>query len=881
MKFRYSIVTRFALFFTGLLIFCILLTGVLVFRKASEVIAVNSQARIMHTSELAEQSFFALLNEVSNDIAVISASPTLQNYVTDPSKRTVGDLNRLFRITLENKTAYFQIRLIGTENHGREIVRFDKDNGKVFAPDTLQQKGDLDYFQETVTLNKGQFYFSRVNLNEEYGVISNPPTPTLRAASPVFNTEGNIMGILVINVNLGNLYRTLEQISGTESQLYLIDAQGQYLYAPETLKRFGLQTKKDFNFFTDFRIARDTVISQKSYFGQLKDVKYNTYLIDSKELAYFQGKRKVYLISSIEQNVLLQSARAVRLESIKILLWVCAFSILISLLFVNFFSRKIDQVTKAIANYEKGVMDEMKLPTDRKDEIGVLAKTFTKMKTKIDGNVQELNAALKKEQQAKKQRDEFLQNMSHEMRTPLNTILGLTQLLYKQSPKAPQLPIINSLEKSANNLAGLMYDVLDHQKLVEGKLRIAHRPTNLAELLKDIHSSYEYEALQKGLAFHLDLDKKLEAHNYLTDPLRLSQIVTNLVVNALKYTQKGKVYIHAKIVSGKAEALKIKITDTGIGILPENLAKINERFFREKEDLTGRYGGYGLGLSIVRQLTELFGGTLKAVSKKGEGSEFQIVIPVRAVAAPKNKKDLSENIYFLPRLRGRYKVLYVEDDPSTVLLMRHILDDEQILLHHVDRMKKASKRVDTEPPDLIISDLILEDKSLGPILADWIKTEKIRCPLILVSASEPEIMEQISTWCFQKPFSVHDLKDCVYRILGANEFNVPDFSTVYGNYDNDSAKISKVLQLLREEFGTYLDRIQKAENTKDQKEWDAIRHKLIAHINTLRLTDLTEILPQKIITLKKGDLSAISNIFAYYLCCIRSEERLNSKGRFS
>lgn len=118
--------------------------------------------------------------------------------------------------------------------------------------------------------------------------------------------------------------------------------------------------------------------------------------------------------------------------------------------------------------------------------------------------------------------------------------------------------------------------------------------------------------MQKGLAFHLNLDKKLEAHNYLTDPLRLSQIVTNLVVNALKYTQKGKVYICAKIVSGKAEALKIKITDTGIGILPENLAKINERFFREKEDLTGRYGGYGLGLSIVRQLPELFGGTSKA-----------------------------------------------------------------------------------------------------------------------------------------------------------------------------------------------------------------------------------------------------------------------------
>ncbi|PKA98734.1 LOW QUALITY PROTEIN: signal transduction histidine kinase [Flavobacteriaceae bacterium MAR_2009_75] len=881
MKFRYSIVTRFALFFTGLLVFCILLTGYLVFKKASGVIVAHSQERVMHTSELAELSFFTLLNEVSKDIAVISASPTLQNYVNDSTAKTAGDLKRLFRITLENKTAYFQIRLIGIENDGREVVRFDKNNGEIFVPDTLQQKGDLNYFQETVTLNEGEFYFSRINLNEEFGVISNPRTPTVRAASPIFNTEGNIRGILVINVNLGGLYRTLEQISGTESRLYLIDSEGQYLYAPETTKQFGLQTQKEYNFFTDFRIDRDTVILQKDYFGELKDVKDYTYLSTSKELSYFQGKRKVYLISLIEQNVLLQSARAVRSESIKILLWVCVFSILISLLFVSFFSRKIDQVTKAISNYDKGITDDMELPTDRKDEIGVLANTFTKMKTKIDRNVEELNAALKKEQHAKKQRDEFLQNMSHEMRTPLNTILGLTQLLHKQSPKVPQLPIINSLEKNANNLAGLMYDVLDHQKLVEGKLRIAPTPTNIAELLKDIHSNYEYEALQKGLDFRLDIDKQLEVNNYVTDPLRLSQIVTNLVVNALKYTPEGKVGLRAKVVSGKAEMLEVKITDTGIGILPENLAKINERFFREKEDLTGRYGGYGLGLSIVRQLTELFGGTLKAVSEKGSGSEFFVMIPIIASEAPKNKIDTDAKANNLPRLSGQYKVLYIEDDPSTVELMRHILDDEQILLYPTDSMEKASDRLDTDPPDLIISDLMLEDSSLGPILTEWIKRKKISCPLILASALEPEIMGRISTWYFQKPFNIDDLKDTVYRLLGAHEFMAPDFSTVYTNYDNDSAKISKVLQLLREEFGTYLDRMKKAENTKDQKEWDAILHKLIAHINNLQLTDLQEVLPQKVIALKKDDLSAISNIFAYYLCCIRCEESLNSKDRSS
>ncbi len=881
MKFRYSIVTRFALFFTGLLVLCILLTGYLVFRKASGVIVAYSQERITHTSELAEQSFFALLNEVSKDIAVISASPTLQNYVNNPTAKTLDDLERLFRITLENKTAYFQIRLIGIENYGTEVVRFDKNNGEIFVPDTLQQKGDLDYFQETITLSEGEFYFSKINLNEEFGVISNPPTPTVRAASPIFNSEGNMKGILVINIDLGGLYHTLEQISGRKSRLYLIDSEGQYLYAPEAQKQFGLQTENGYNYFKDFRIARDTVILQKNHFRELKDANDNTYLSNSKELSYFQGKRKVYLISSIEQNVLLQSARAVRSESIKILLWVCAISILISLLFARFFSRKINQVTKAIANYDKGITDDMELPTDRKDEIGVLAETFTKMKLKIDRNVQDLNTALRKEQHAKKQRDEFLQNMSHEMRTPLNTILGLTQLLHKRSPRVEQLPIIDSLEKSANNLAGLMYDVLDHQKLVEGKLRISPKPTNIAELLKDIHSSYEYEALQKGLDFYLDLDKKLETNDFLTDPLRLSQIVTNLVVNALKYTPIGKVGLSAKIVSGKTEVLYVQVTDTGIGILPENLNKINERFFREKEDLTGRYGGYGLGLSIVRQLTELFGGTLRAVSKKGSGSEFNVMIPVRVSESPKAQIDTATKTNILPRLGGQYQVLYIEDDLSTIELMRHIFDDGHILLYQTDSVEKASQRTNTHSPDLIISDLMLENKSLEPILTDWIETKKVSCPLILVSALEPEVMGRISAWFFQKPFNTDDLKDTVYRLLGAHEFNAPDFSTIYTNYDNDSAKISKVLQLLREEFETYLNRIKNAENTKSQKEWDGILHKLIAHINTLQLTDLQKVLPQKVKALKKENVSDISNIFAYYLCCIRCEARLNSKDRSS
>src|SRR5690606_4701872 len=214
MKIRHSIVTRFALFFTGLIIFSILLSGYLVFRNASKVIVDYSKERIKHTSELAEQSFYAILNEVSNDIAVIANSPTLKSYITEPSAKTTANIHELFAVSLRNKATYFQIRLIGIENNGKEIIRLDKLDEQITISDNLQEKGDHDYFKEAIAMNPGDFYFSEINLNEEYGVVSKPYTPTLRAASPVFDVNNKKIGIVIINVDLSKLFQTLNKISG-------------------------------------------------------------------------------------------------------------------------------------------------------------------------------------------------------------------------------------------------------------------------------------------------------------------------------------------------------------------------------------------------------------------------------------------------------------------------------------------------------------------------------------------------------------------------------------------------------------------------------------------------------------------------------------------
>ena len=867
MNLRHSIVTRFALFFTGLIIFSILLSGYLVFRKASQVITAHSKERIMHASELAEQSFYALLNEVTNDIAVIALSPTIQQHIFNPSDKTTKDIDQLFRIILENKETYFQIRLLDADADGKEIIRFDKLEGEVLKSNNLQQKGGREYFKEANLVNKGEHYFSNINLNEEYGVISTPLTPTLRVASPIFDNENRKVGILIINVNLNPLYLNLDQIAGNDSQFYLVDEQGQYLYSPDRSQQFGQQTGKSQNFYSDFNIAKDNHSPAKDGFQQLNGNDESSYLSYFKELPYFDGKRKIYLISNMEQNILLKNALTVRSESIQTLLWVCLFSILLSWFFTNLFSKKITKITKAISNYDQGIPDDHKLPTNRKDEIGILANTFSKMKVKIDQNVHELNTALEKEKIARKQRDEFLQNMSHEMRTPLNAILGLTKLLYKNAPE-PQLPIINALERSSNSLAGLVYDVLDHQKLVEGKVQIQLEPTNIAELLKDIHATYLYEAVQKGLTFNLSMDGKLEGGLFQTDALRLTQIVTNLVVNAIKYTKKGVISLAANIDGPENQMLLIRVSDSGVGVLPENLNRINDRFFMEKNDLSGRYGSYGLGLSIVKQLTSLFGGTLKASSQKGKGSEFLISIPTIPAATQKLAKPVPTSSLPLPKLSGHYNVLHIEDDASTNELIKHILNSDNITLLQTKSLDEALKSIIEGTPDLIISDLMLENEKINTRLDQWIKTKKINSPLIIVSALDTTEAKTKFNEYFQKPFQIDQFKDAVYKILGSNEFKAPDFSNIHYNYDHDAHKIDKVLKLLEKEFDNYLKVINKIGYGNDQSQWETLLHKLIAHINNLNLTDLKEVLPDKISNINDDYLNKINNVFAYYLCCI-------------
>ncbi len=870
MRFWQSIVTRSALFFTMILVTSILISGLLVFRRASRVITENTQEQLAYSSELAEQGFYGMLREVSNDISVIISSVALKKFMDQNSSDHEAEVNELFSILLENKPSYFQIRLIDTG--GKEVIRFNKDIDGVTKtpPDSLQDKGLREYFREAINTGRGQFYYSRINLNEERGVISDPQRATLRAATTVYDNTGRKFGIVVINVDLAGYYEELDRIAKTGPNFYLVDSRGQYLYHRQDEKMFGEQRNTGHRIGNEFQTSIQVISANIDHFGEVPGTNGQDHLIYVRRLSYPRGQQNVYLISEVDEGYLFSAARQVRKESFTILLAVCAVSLLLVFLFARIFSARINQITKAIVQFDENSESQLSLPLERTDEIGMLARSFDRMRQKIDQHVHDLNLALSNEKRATIQKDEFLQNMSHELRTPLHTINGLTQLLEKNDPLPGQIPIIRSLQRSARMLSGLVSDILDHQKLTEGQVQIEVKAVDVAKLLEEIYGNYQFDALRKGLDFSCNIDENLKGKTFLSDPLRLSQIIMNLVVNAIKFTEEGRVVIHARKVQVNDPMLEIMVEDTGIGIEDTNLEKINERFFQEiNNDYSGRQG-YGLGLSIVRHLVALFGGTFNAQSEKSKGSVFTVRIPLIETHINADDKQTHSGREKLPDFQGEYHIAHIDDDPSSLDLLQFNLSRTNVSVHSFKSFSDFARYISSNSIDLLISDLMVGDYILDDDLEKY--TEEGNTPVIIVSASEMERMLEISSHVFQKPFDTSLLVDKVNRILGRSEYDNPDFESIRKNYDYNPDRVNKVLSILETEIKNYLDILDGSASSYGIDEYRSVAHKAVTHARDLKMNEAASILSEENKMPSPERLDFLRNDLLYCLCCIRVEK---------
>lgn len=268
-----------------------------------------------------------------------------------------------------------------------------------------------------------------------------------------------------------------------------------------------------------------------------------------------------------------------------------------------------------------------------------------------------LRAERRSAERANAAKSQFLANMNHEMRTPLNGIIGMAQLLEGTALAEDQREYVATIESSSEVLLSLVNDVLDFSKIEAGKMVVEHTPFALHPLLGDCLQLLRQEAARKGLALELDADPLLPAH-INGDPVRLRQILINLLSNAVKFTAAGYVRLSARPVTNQSglRRLQFAVTDSGLGISLEAQARLFQAFTQADASTTRRYGGTGLGLAISKRLVELMGGVIGVESQAGVGSRFWLELPlVEAAAAP-----LAE----APRAaRFQAHILLVEDNP--------------------------------------------------------------------------------------------------------------------------------------------------------------------------------------------------------------------------
>lgn len=383
----------------------------------------------------------------------------------------------------------------------------------------------------------------------------------------------------------------------------------------------------------------------------------------------------------------------------------------------------------------------------------------------------ELTIEKDKAERASKARADFLSTVSHELRTPLNAINGITYLLLQEKPKASQLNYLKSLEFSGNYLLNFINDILEINRLESDKVVIEKINFNLSELSENILTSFKEFIHENNIKCHLDIDKSID-FNLKGDPTKLSQILINLLNNAIKFSKNGDVWCVIKKRQETTEnvTLYFEIKDNGIGIPKDKQEAIFDSFSQGSVEINRTYGGTGLGLSIVKKILELMGSEIQLKSESGKGSTFSFELQFEKGIINKVKEEV---IKPSQSLLTEKKVLLVEDNKINQMITQKMLEKRGISCNIIDNGEDAIEDVKINNYDLILMDVHLPGIN-GTEATSEIRKFNTCTPIVALTAiSLNENREMLLSYgmneVITKPFEPEHFYNVVTKYLTSTE----------------------------------------------------------------------------------------------------------------
>ncbi len=461
-----------------------------------------------------------------------------------------------------------------------------------------------------------------------------------------------------------------------------------------------------------------------------------------------------------------------------------------------------------------------------------------------------------------KSREQFMAAITHDLRSPLNTLIGYTDLIHKTALNTKQSHYLQHVKKSSDFILRLVNDLLDLSKLEAGKMLVEKLPFNPKTLVEETVYNSLPGKIDKAVAIKVESTKDSDCQ-VLSDPFRIKQIISNLVTNAYKFTHEGEIRIstHLKKEIEDSYCLIISVKDSGIGIPKEKQQEIFEEFSQENSNIEKKYGGTGLGLTITKSLTELLKGELELLSTTGKGSEFIVSLPVIKLQEKEtgSEKFKPEQPEFNSKLLQDKIALVVDDEPSQLALTQELVKSIGLSCETCLNGNDALNKLKQQHFDVLLTDIQMP-KMDGLTLIKKVRdsAEINHIPAIAISGrtdvNPEEYKEAGFTKSLIKPYNPSDLLLTLAKIfeveVNASNYGVPDkkgrvdynLDEIYQFSGGDSKALQTILKAFLSSSESNLKSLELAHQKSEKDEMASIAHKMLPMFRQMKATKIAKTL---------------------------------------